>query len=77
MPCYSTGQVADLLGVKTHRLEYLLRDRQVRPRKGPTGAFYWIPEDIRYAAKLLGVSRPSKEELMGSREIRQAWGDEQ
>ena len=51
----STGQVAEELGVPTHRLEYLLRDRQIRPEKGPTGAFAWSESDFRMAGRLLGL----------------------
>ena len=58
MQLLSTGQVADLLGVYSHRVEYLTRDRKVRPAKGPTGAFYWTWEEVRLAAKFLGLAEP-------------------
>lgn len=58
MQFLSTGQVADLLGVPAHRVEYLTRDRKLRPAKGPTGAFHWTWNDIRAAAELLGVAEP-------------------
>ena len=49
----SSGQVASLFDIETHRLEYLTRDRKIRPRKGPTGAFAWSYEDVQRAAELL------------------------
>lgn len=57
----SSGQVAQLLGVATHRLDYLTRDRQVRPRKGPTGAFVWRYQEVVKAAELLEVRPPTRE----------------
>ncbi len=59
----STGLVADLLRVPVHRLAYLTRDRQIRPPKGPTGAFVWRFEDVRAAAKLLGGETPTAEDF--------------
>ena len=56
----SSGRVAELLAVPTHRLEYLTRDRQVRPIKGPTGAFAWTYQDVARAAKLLDVRPPTR-----------------
>lgn len=53
---FSTGQVVELLGVPTHRIEYLLRDRKLRPAKGPTGAFHWTESEVRAAAGMLGVA---------------------
>ena len=58
MKSFSSGQVADELGVSPHRLQYLLRDRHVRPAKGPTGAFEWTLDDIKRAARLLDVEVP-------------------
>ena len=55
----STGLVADLLRVPVHRLAYLTRDRQLRPPKGPTGAFVWRFEDVCTVARLLGVDVPT------------------
>ena len=57
-PRFSSGQVSDDLDVPPHRLDYLTRDRQVRPAKGPTGAFEWTLEDIKLAARLLDVDVP-------------------
>lgn len=57
----STGQVAELFGIPLHRLDYLTRDRIIRPTKGPTGAFMWTPEEIRLAARRLGIEPLSKE----------------
>lgn len=51
----STGQVARLLRVAPHRLGYLTRDQQLRPTKGPTGAFLWTTADVTRAATLLGI----------------------
>ena len=59
----STGSVAELLGVATHRIEYLLRDRQIRPGKGPTGAFLWAYDDVKKLASLLGTPSPSEHEF--------------
>ena len=59
----SAGQVADLLQVNTHRLEYLTRDHQIRPLKGPTGAFLWIYQEVTLAAKLLRVPVPSQDDF--------------
>jgi hypothetical protein len=68
---HSTGQVVALLGVPTHRIEYLLRDRKIRPAKGPTGAFTWTPEEVIRAASALGVLTPELEaRLAASREVR-------
>lgn len=58
MRYFSTGQAAELLGILAHRLEYLTRDRQLRPAKGPTGAFNWTYEDVVRAAHLLGIPAP-------------------
>ena len=57
------GQVAELLDAATHRLDYLTRDRQIRPLKGPTGAFARSHEDVVKAAKLLQLSPPTEEEF--------------
>ncbi len=51
----STGSVAELLNVQTHRFAYLTQDRKVRPSKGPTGAFLWSLDDVARAAELLRV----------------------
>jgi hypothetical protein len=68
---HSTGQVVDLLGVPTHRIEYLLRDRKIRPAKGPTGAFNWTSAEVLQAAAALGVLTPELEaRLEGRREVR-------
>jgi len=61
MTFLSTGQVADLLQVNLHRIEYLTRDRQIRPTKGPTGIFLWTFRDVCIAAKLLKITTPSEE----------------
>jgi hypothetical protein len=66
----STGQVADLLHVPVHRLAYLTRDRQLRPVKGPTGAFAWSFTDVQRAARLLGVGLPSQAAFDAVREGR-------
>lgn len=55
MAQYSTGMVAEVLGVPTHRIDYLVRDRKIRPTKGPTGAFHWSAKDVLQAAEMLGV----------------------
>jgi len=57
----SSGQLADLLRVPTHRLDYLTRDRQIRPAKSPTGSFMWSYDDVTRAATLLDVPLPSRE----------------
>lgn len=57
----STGGVASLLAIHRHRLDYLTRDRQIRPAKGPTGAFIWTFADVIRAAELLGLPSPSPE----------------
>ena len=59
----SSGRVAELLGVPTHRLDYLTRDRQVRPIKGPTGAFVWTYQNVTRAAKLLELSPSTREQF--------------
>lgn len=56
----ATGQLAELLGVPAHRLSYLTRDRQIRPRKGATGAFLWTFDEATRAARLLKVAPPSE-----------------
>lgn len=58
MAQFSTGKVAEFLGVPTHRIDYLIRDRKIRPAKGPTGAFDWTPTHVRQAAEMLGVLTP-------------------
>ena len=58
----STGQVADLFRIQVHRLDYLTRDRQIRPEKGPTGAFAWSYQDVSRAARLLGLPAPTEAE---------------
>ena len=55
MSPYSTGMVVELLDVPTHRIEYLIRDRKIRPAKGPTGAFNWTRDEVLRAASMLGV----------------------
>jgi hypothetical protein len=47
---FSTGGVIDLLGVAPHRVDYLIRDRKIRLRKGPTGAFVWTRNDVERAS---------------------------
>lgn len=64
MTFLSTGLVAALLGVTTHRLEYLVRDRQIRPAKGPTGTFMWMYQDVARVARLLKVKAPSEETFL-------------
>ena len=66
---FSTGQVAELVGVHLHRLDYLTRDRQIRPPKGPTGAFLWSAADIMAAAKRLGVDLPDEVSLRDTRRV--------
>ncbi len=56
----STGLVAQFLGTTKHRLDYLTRDRQVRPLKGQTGAFVWSWADVTQAAALLGLPAPDE-----------------
>ena len=56
----STGQVADLFRIQVHRLDYLTRDRQIRPPKGPTGAFAWSYQNVKQAARLLGLAAPNE-----------------
>lgn len=55
----STGQLADLLDVPTHRISYLTRDRVIRPPKSPTGTFLWDLSLACRAAELLDVAEPS------------------
>jgi len=64
MKTLSTGQVADLLGVNLHRLDYLTRDRQIRPQKGPTGIFMWTYENVTFAARLIQEKPPSEDEFL-------------
>lgn len=59
----STGPLADLLGVRPHRLAYLTRDRLIRPPKSPTGSFLWDHHHACRAAELLGVPAPSLEDF--------------
>ena len=59
----SSGQVAEVLGVPPHRLDYLTRDRQVRPSKGPTGAFAWTYHNVVKVAELLELPSPSRQEF--------------
>lgn len=59
----STGQLADLLDVHTHRIAYLTRDRLIRPPKSPTGSFLWNLSLARRAAEQLGVPAPSQEDF--------------
>lgn len=61
MPTLPTGALAELLGTPPHRLAYLTRDRQVRPRKSGTGAFEWSLDEARAAARRLGVHPPTHE----------------
>ena len=61
MTSLSTGQVAELLKINSHRLEYLTRDRQVRPMKGFVGAFHWSFLDVCQAARLLKIEPPTEE----------------
>lgn len=66
MKYLSTGAVADLLGVPTHKLDYLTRDRQIRPTKGPTGVFFWTYLEVSGAARLMGVPAPSEEDFLSA-----------
>ena len=59
----SSGQVADLLHVPVHRLAYLTRDRQLRPAKGPTGAFAWSYDEVCRAARFFQFPVPSEDEF--------------
>ena len=59
----STGSVAELLRVRTHRIDYPLRDRRIRPAKGPTGAFLWQYPDVIELAQLLDLRPPSEIEF--------------
>jgi hypothetical protein len=59
-PFLPSGLVADLLGIPVHRLGYLTRDRQLRPRKGHTGAFMWSWKDVLRASQLLKVAEPDE-----------------
>lgn len=63
----STGMVADLLGVPPYRLGYLLRERKIRPNKGPTGAFTWTHTNICEAADCLKLPLPSDQEIINFR----------
>jgi hypothetical protein len=55
-----TCEVADLLGVPYHALDYLLRSRQIlRPAKDASGDLVWSPADIRAAREVL-TKRPRK-----------------
>lgn len=70
MKYLSTGIVADLLAVPTHRLEYLTRDRQIRPAKGPTGAFLWTYQEVVQASKNLRVPLPSEKDFYNAPLVR-------
>ena len=63
MDVLSTGSVAELLHVPTHRIDYPLRDRRIRPAKGPTGAFFWEYPDVIEVAQLLDLRPPSQLEF--------------
>lgn len=75
MDFLSTGAVAELLTVETHRLGYLTRDRQIRPFKGPTGAFLWSYEEVCRAAELSGIGIPTAQEFR--EKVRQTCGQGQ
>lgn len=56
----STGQVADLLRVQRHRIDYVTRQHRIRPLKTGTGAFEWTLQEVQDLAALLGASAPKR-----------------
>jgi DNA-binding transcriptional MerR regulator len=49
-----TSEVADLLKVPYHALDYLLRSRQIpRPAKDASGDLIWSEADVRRAREVL------------------------
>lgn len=54
MVCFSTKQVAKMLGISTSRLSRAVWDeRVIAPPKGPGGVFLWEPGDIERASWVL------------------------
>ncbi len=64
----STGRLAGLLRVPVHVVSYLTRDGQIRPVKGPTGAFVWTLQDALRVARLLQVAPPTEEAFKAAAE---------
>jgi len=57
---YSTGQVADLLGINRNTFIRALWDGRVKPpRRGPGRAFLWTEPDIIRAAEILKKPIPT------------------
>ena len=62
----SSGQVADLLGVPAHRLEYFTRDQPGPAVQGATGAFLWSYSEVVQVARLIGVPGPNQADFEGT-----------
>lgn len=52
----STGQIAEVLGIPSHCIGHLVRDRKISPAKGPAGAIQWTRGGVFRTASPLRLS---------------------